>query len=559
MKKILILITMLLFSSLATAQWCTGAPDQNISVARANFKAKCGETWNDQKHVCDHKPDGFHCNGNISASGSTPTQTPNPATSNTGGGDNTSSTQSQSLAAPINLGVTYDTNLARLAWVPVTGAAGYNVYRNEKYLDTVITNVGYIDNKPVGGENEYYVIAFDASKKVFSPKSNKVVFVNILSGGVVDNGNVAPIDKPTGLAGRAFGDSVSLTWNAVNGAVEYEIFLGLRSVARTRDNSVILTGFDPGEYSFSVRAHATWGAWSNFSDSISIVVTTQQVDLATVGNVVSGSDNNGDESNMNIQSIDSSDPDGIDYSESETPAGEPTFTVVDQSTGQTTTIYFDFDDPTQATMVVNMDPDSGQGEVFDGNGNFVTGLDVTESGGVVTGETMTDLGPLHFDTDLTTLEQTFQDAYGNPQSPGYLFSAQVSGPNTIPVIDNNNPDPGSDDQGPNPGGPTVDDCYGGCVDSPMDPPPGGPTDDDCYGGCVDTPMTDDDDDEDDNDGLITDGSRAQKSHCVGPVINEQQPVEAKVAFGSACNTTYNDQLGHQCEWVANPQGWRCFK
>lgn len=49
-------------------RWCTGTPSQTISVARWNFKSKCGETWNDQKgHVCDYKPDGYHCHGIVSA------------------------------------------------------------------------------------------------------------------------------------------------------------------------------------------------------------------------------------------------------------------------------------------------------------------------------------------------------------------------------------------------------------------------------------------------------------------------------------------------------------
>ncbi len=60
---------------------CTGNPSQNLTTARENFKTKCGEPWNDQKHVCDYKDaDGFHCSGEVSAS-TTPDPT-NPTTSN---------------------------------------------------------------------------------------------------------------------------------------------------------------------------------------------------------------------------------------------------------------------------------------------------------------------------------------------------------------------------------------------------------------------------------------------------------------------------------------------
>lgn len=136
---------MLLFSSLATAQWCTGTPDQNIDAARANFKAACGETWNDQKHICEYKQAyGFHCNGNLSAS--SPTQTPAPTTqqppvaSNTGGGNNnTTSESSQNLTAPSNIKVKQNSGLkaVEISWDKVPGAAGYNIYRDNNYIGTL--------------------------------------------------------------------------------------------------------------------------------------------------------------------------------------------------------------------------------------------------------------------------------------------------------------------------------------------------------------------------------------------------------------------------------------
>jgi len=56
-----------------------------------------------------------------------------------------------------------------LDWNDVSGAAGYNVYRNDRYLTTV-TASKYQDV----GSGTYYVTAFDSSKQKFSPKSNKV-------------------------------------------------------------------------------------------------------------------------------------------------------------------------------------------------------------------------------------------------------------------------------------------------------------------------------------------------------------------------------------------------
>ena len=184
MNKI-ILITMLLFSSLATAQWCTGTPDQNIDAARANFKAQCGETWNDQNHVCEYKSDGYHCNGNISAL-SSPTQTSAPvnqqppARSNSNGGNASPEPGELDVNGRLFLVVLSDpaTGAPKLEWVPVTGAAGYNVYRNDKYINTVSQPTGsrdvtrFLDNTTTGSGNEYYVVAFDASKENFGPRSN---------------------------------------------------------------------------------------------------------------------------------------------------------------------------------------------------------------------------------------------------------------------------------------------------------------------------------------------------------------------------------------------------
>ncbi len=85
-------------------------------------------------------------------------------------------TPNQGIAAPQFL-VLGESNREEvlLGWKPVIGAAGYNVYRNEEYLVTIITNEAYIDNNPVEGKNEYYLTAFDASREHFSTQSNRVI------------------------------------------------------------------------------------------------------------------------------------------------------------------------------------------------------------------------------------------------------------------------------------------------------------------------------------------------------------------------------------------------
>lgn len=93
-------------------------------------------------------------------------------------------TPNPNIAAPRSLRFLDGNNnkAVQLLWQPVVGAEGYNVYRNDKYLDTVITNNKiYSDKNLLEGVNEYYVTAFDASRKRFSTPSNRITYLNIIN------------------------------------------------------------------------------------------------------------------------------------------------------------------------------------------------------------------------------------------------------------------------------------------------------------------------------------------------------------------------------------------
>ena len=83
-----------------------------------------------------------------------------------------------------------------LAWAQHPVAAGYNVYRNGKYLNTITSSgpnyriAEYKDNSaPASGSIGYYITAFDASKKNFSPRSNIIT--------VIIAGVPLPLTNPT--------------------------------------------------------------------------------------------------------------------------------------------------------------------------------------------------------------------------------------------------------------------------------------------------------------------------------------------------------------------------
>lgn len=63
---------------------------------------------------------------------------------------------------------------AFLVWSPVDNAAGYNIYRDDQYIDTVYSTHAF--DVPPAGYAEYYVTAFAGppSDRAFSTRSNTV-------------------------------------------------------------------------------------------------------------------------------------------------------------------------------------------------------------------------------------------------------------------------------------------------------------------------------------------------------------------------------------------------
>ncbi len=91
------------------------------------------------------------------------------------------------ILEPPSLSVELDQadNSAQLSWSAVTGATGYNVYRDDSYFDTVIAPTTTYTDVSAGGS--YYVTAFDSTIEPtdFSPRSN---IVEVDSGGELNTG-----------------------------------------------------------------------------------------------------------------------------------------------------------------------------------------------------------------------------------------------------------------------------------------------------------------------------------------------------------------------------------
>jgi poly(hydroxyalkanoate) depolymerase family esterase len=160
--------------------------------------------------------------------------------------------------APGGLAVTATTNTtASLSWSSVTGAAGYDVYRNGTLVNaSPITGTSYTDSGLAAGTTYAYTVAALDSAGTVGAKSAPV--------NATTTGTHQGLPAPTGLtAGTTTSSSVPLSWNAVSGAASYNVY---RNGAKVNASAVTTTGYtDTGlaantAYAYTVAAVDTTGA-----------------------------------------------------------------------------------------------------------------------------------------------------------------------------------------------------------------------------------------------------------------------------------------------------------
>ena len=153
-----------------------------------------------------------------------------------------------------------------LSWPAVVGATGYHVYRGETRLtDAPISATTFTDAAaPSGAVMQYQVTAVrDGSE---GPRSAAAVAVVPAEG--------APSEAPVPAA-TASTESISLSWNPVEGAVDYLVFRDGVQVAATTEVTYQDTGLSPSKtYSYRVAARNAQGLGS----------LSSEVQVATLGN-----------------------------------------------------------------------------------------------------------------------------------------------------------------------------------------------------------------------------------------------------------------------------------
>jgi poly(hydroxyalkanoate) depolymerase family esterase len=173
-------------------------------------------------------------------------------------------------AAPTGLTITGTTNTsASLSWNPVSGAAGYDVYRNGTLVtSSPVTGTSYTDSGLTAGTGYSYTVASVDSSGEAGPQSGAVT--------ATTTGTNPGLPAPTGLAvGTVTSSSVALSWNAVSGAASYDVYRNGTQVntAAVTGTSYTDTGLSTGK-SYSYTVAAVDGTGKVGAQSASVTATT---------------------------------------------------------------------------------------------------------------------------------------------------------------------------------------------------------------------------------------------------------------------------------------------
>ena len=180
------------------------------------------------------------------------------------------------LPAPVNVSASMATGRPVVTWNAVSGAANYQIYRAIKSgsysLVGTVSGTTFTDtaNLTVGKTYYYKVRACDS----YGTEGTFSSYVSV----VITATNPSSLEAPTGVSATMIDSMPVITWNAVSGAAEYQVYRAVKSGTYALVATVYDTCFyDASDltlgmtYYYKVRAVGNDGTAGAFSSYVSII------------------------------------------------------------------------------------------------------------------------------------------------------------------------------------------------------------------------------------------------------------------------------------------------
>ena len=172
----------------------------------------------------------------------------------TGGGSETSS-----LPAPTGFKVSQTSSYIQLSWNSVSGAVGYYIAKATEnseweYCKTSYTSIQF-DGVTAGTTYIFSVAAYDSDENLGEWSEDKYITFNGSSSGGGGGSTTSKPSTPTGVTATAGSSYITVTWNSVSNADNYNVY---RSTSASGTYSFISTAYSTTYTDYSVSAGTTY-------------------------------------------------------------------------------------------------------------------------------------------------------------------------------------------------------------------------------------------------------------------------------------------------------------
>ena len=166
---------------------------------------------------------------------------------------------SETLPAPTGFTLTQTSDYVQLSWNKVSGAAGYyalwyNMDEKQWYILEETTSTSYKDYEVTAGTTYIYgVTAIDESGNNGEIAYDQITFSGNSGGG--GGGTTSKPNTPSGVEATAGSSYITVTWNSVSGADNYNVY---RSTSASGTYSFISSAYSTSYTDYDVNAGTTY-------------------------------------------------------------------------------------------------------------------------------------------------------------------------------------------------------------------------------------------------------------------------------------------------------------